>query len=256
MRDSDAHWALLGARSGRIAAAAIRVLEKHKCRYVTGGGWAVFAHDPVTPSADYDAFLPNGFPKPVRDELTNAGFRIGPREEIEALELDRPNELLGSGDPDLGVPLRSFVPANVFEGKLVRKEVTIDMETLETAVPAPPALAITKLAALRARSIGFSMFEDGAVLALLDPSTATMMRALPQSYYFRKAGKDLFDISLLLSSSNRIRDCRRLAEKNGVWDALIERLPETPPLLLRMAKDLARRVDRPDPSFVLRIDSP
>lgn len=49
MRPSDAHWSLITERAPRIALAAIRALEAAKVRYVTGGGWAVFAHQPSTP---------------------------------------------------------------------------------------------------------------------------------------------------------------------------------------------------------------
>lgn len=50
MRLSDAHWSLVTARATRAAAAAITALETHKVQYVTGGGWAVWAHEPSTPS--------------------------------------------------------------------------------------------------------------------------------------------------------------------------------------------------------------
>lgn len=253
MRLSDAHWSLVTARATRAAAAAITALETHKVQYVTGGGWAVWAHEPSTPSVDYDAFLSNGFPPNVVADLARQGFQIGPRREIEALELDAPSELLGSGDPDLGETPLSFVPARIFRNELERKRLRVGDAMLETTVPTAPALAVTKLAALRGRSIGYAMHEDAAVLALLDRSTANMMRTLPQSYYYRKAGKDLFDVSLLLSSPERVETCRRIADSEGVWKGLVERLPATPALLLRLARDMAARVGRPDPAFVLRL---
>lgn len=253
MRPSDLHWTLISERSYRIAAEAIRCLQRHNVNYVLSGGWAVFVYDPSTPSVDFDAFLSNGFPKPVADDLTAMGFQIGARQEIEALPLDEPCELLGTGDPDLGIPHLSYIPAKLFKDNIEERPLQLGGETFTVPVPARAALAITKLGALRARSIGYAMFEDAAVLALLDPSTATTMKALPQGYFRRKAGKDLFDVSLLLANEENLIACRNLASRFGLWSSLAERLGQTSPAIVATARDMATRVGARDPSRLLSL---
>lgn len=251
MDPSDRHWDLVDERSYRVAAAAIEALARHEVDYVVGGGWAVFAYDPSTPSVDFDVYVRGRLDVAVVDELTSAGFRVGAQQEVEPLRLDERVELLGTGDPDLGVPSAGYVPEMLFDGRIVLRELRFEDETYEVPVPSRPALAIVKLAALRGRSIGYAMFEDAAVAALLDPSTATMMKAQSQGYYLRKAGKDLFDVSLLLRDGAEVDACRTLAERFSLWDALVERLPDTPTAVRETAQGLARRVEAPDPLRVL-----
>lgn len=251
-RPSDAHWGLLTERSERIVRACIDVMHTVKQPYVLGGGWAVFAHAPSTPSVDCDIYVDGPLRPEAHQLLAEKGFSVGSRKEIETLELEKPSELLGTGDEDLGIPHVSFTPARLFDGRVHSVDLRLDPPLHNVPVPDRPSLAIAKMAALRGRTIGYLLSEDGAVRALLDPSTATMMSSMAQGYYLRKAGKDLYDVTVLLPDDDDRDAVRRVADEFGLWDDLTELLTKTPRPVRALAIDMAARVDAPSPAEFLQ----
>jgi hypothetical protein len=249
-RISDGHWALLAPEQLGRTRQILETLEARKVRYVLAGGWAVYAHHATTPSVDCDVFLEESLPPSARSALETLGVRIGPQGELELLDLSRPWELLGSGEPDLGIPAITYNPAKVLEGRVRRMTLKMDIELKGIPIPDPAALAATKLPALQGRNLSYRCFFDEAARMSLGPSVAPMILSLGQSYYLRKAGKDLFDLSILLENEGVIKAARELLGPSA-WAFVSSELRSIAPAVLSFADDLAERVERPRATDVL-----
>ncbi|HVL87099.1 MAG TPA: hypothetical protein VM681_03690 [Candidatus Thermoplasmatota archaeon] len=161
-------------------------------------------------------------------------------------------ELLGTGDTDLGIPFAGYVPRKLFAGRLQQRDLRVDPPISNVVVPDRESLALVKLAALRDRSLAYRALEDGATMALLDPSRANLIRALSQGYFLRKAGKDLFDMSVLVPEKRQIAECLALADRHGILDAIRRWLGKVPAPILDFASDAAARTEQSDPAAWLR----
>lgn len=247
-RPGDAHWSLLDPRSEQVVRRALDALRAHAQDHVLGGGWAVFAHAPTTPSVDCDLYVPARGRAVAEAVLRDAGLEVGAQREVELLGLEEPAEFLGFGDEDLGLPGVAFVPERLFEGRRVGCDLALTPPLRGVVVPDRPALAVAKLAALRGRSLGYLAHADGRARMLLGPALVPLMLSLAPSYYLRKASKDLFDASLLLPDEESLAALRGLAEAHGLSDAVRTTLAEVPGDVVGLADELAERVGRPPPS--------
>jgi hypothetical protein len=245
-RLSDAHWSLFAPEQKERTRRILETLRDARIDFVLGGGWAVYAHESTTPSVDCDVFLRGRLPAGVEDVLSRTGTRIGPQRDLDLLPLDEPIELLGTGEQDLGLPATSYVPSQIFRGHLEKRTLHLDQPVDNIPVPDPVALAVTKLCALQGRSLAYRSFTDGEAGMRLGPSVAPQIHSLSQSYYLRKAGKDLFDVSLLLTGTEPVEDARALAGVE-VWNAVRQEIRRLPVAIQEMARDLATRVGAPDP---------
>ena len=249
-RPSDDHWNLLTPAQTKNTRLILETLNERKVRYVLGGGWAVYAHESTTPSVDCDVYLKGNLPKPLPQVLSDRGIRVGPQLDLEILGLDTPSELLGTGEPDLGIPATSFVPAKIFKGRLGKKEIRFDKVVADVPVPIRAALAVAKLGALQGRSLAYRSFVDAEARMRLGPAAAPQILSLSQSYYLRKAGKDLFDLSLLLTSVENVQEARQIAGPD-VWSVARADLAILPPAVIELAIDMANRVGKTTPESLL-----
>lgn len=245
-RPSESHWSLLTPAQKRKTRIILQTLSTERIRYVLGGGWAVYAHQASTPSVDCDVFMKGELPKRVHSLLVEEGVRIGPQQALELLPLDTPVELLGTGEDDLGIVPVSYVPSKIFRGRLESRTLSLDKPVREVQVPDRVALAVTKLCALQGRSLAYRSFTDGDARMRLGPVATPQILSLGQSYYLRKAGKDLFDVSLLLSSTQDVDAAQKLAGP-AVWAAVRGEVDALPTAVREMAVDLARRVGKASP---------
>lgn len=248
-RPSDAHWNLLAPAQKKRTRQILETLRDARTAFVLGGGWAVYAHESTTPSVDCDVFLRGPLPARVEAALSRSRIRVGPQRELELLSLDEPMELLGTGEDDLGIPATSFVPSKLFRGRVEKHMLHLDKPVDNIPVPDSAALAVTKLCALQGRSLAYRSFTDGEAQMRLGPGTAPQIHSLGQSYYLRKAGKDLFDVSLLLSGTELLEEARTLSGPD-VWNSVRSEVRVLPPAIQEMARDLATRVGKPDPTRV------
>lgn len=251
-RPSDLHWGLVDERAFRVVRQALDVVGQHRRDHVLGGGWAVYAHAPVVPSVDCDLYLPGPPDPPLEEALRARGLTVGPLADVEFLAMDEPAEFLGFGDQDLGVPGFAFTPRALFEERVVARMLHLEPPLLGVRVPEAPALAVAKAAALRGRSLGYAAHADGRARMLLGPERVPMMLSLPPSYYLRKAGKDLFDLSLLLAGEAERGAFRGLVRTSGLEPAVRDTLREVPVPVVEFADDLGERAGRASPSAWLR----
>lgn len=251
-RPSDLHWSLLDDRAFRVVREAVESVRALRGDYVLAGGWAVYAHAPVVPSVDCDLYLRGAPGAELEADLRRRGLTVGPQAEVEFLRLDEPAEFLGFGDADLGLPGFGFLPGEVFEGRVVVGDLRLDPPLRGVRVPSAPALAVTKAAALRGRSLGYAAHSDGRARMLLGPERVPLMLSLAPSYYLRKAGKDLFDLSLLLATDEARRAFLGIVDAFGLTPAVRDTLREVPRPVVGFADDLAERAGREPPSAWLR----
>lgn len=245
-RPSESHWNLLTPAQKRKTRIILETFAAERIRYVLGGGWAVYAHQASTPSVDCDVFMKGRLPKRVQSILVDQGVRIGPQQDLELLPLDTPMELLGTGEEDLGIAPVSYVPSKIFHGRLESRTLSLDKPVREVAVPDRVALAVTKLCALQGRSLAYRSFTDGEARMRLGPVATPQILSLGQSYYLRKAGKDLFDVGLLLVSNPDVNAAKKLAGI-PVWTTVRNEVALLPAAVREMAVDLARRVAKASP---------
>lgn len=251
-RASDSHWSLLTPAQKRKTRIILETLAAQKVRFVLGGGWAVYAHEASTPSVDCDVFMKGRLPQKVAAPLSAAGIRIGPQQDLEVLALDEPMDLWGTGEEDLGIAAVSFTPSEVFERRLESRDLVLDRIVKGVPVPDRLALAVTKLCALQGRSLAYRSFTDGEARMRLGPVATPQILSLGPSYYLRKAGKDIFDASLLLRSPTDVDRVRDLAGPS-VWSVIRGEVVVLPTAIREMGIDLARRVGKETPDGLLRL---
>ncbi len=245
-RPSDSHWSLLTPAQKRKTRIILETLGSERIRYALGGGWAVYAHEASTPSVDCDVFMKGNLPKRAVAKLSGEGVRIGAQQDLEFLPLDQPMELLGTGEEDLGIAPVSYVPSKIFRGRLESRTLSLDKPVRGVQVPDRVALAVTKLCALQGRSLAYRSFTDGEARMRLGPVATPQILSLGQSYYLRKAGKDLFDASLLLQTPDDVDATKELAGPS-MWNVLRAEVVALPDAVKEMGVDLARRVGKASP---------
>lgn len=251
-RPSDAHWNLVRPDSGAALRSVVECAEASGEEYLLGGGWAVYAHVPSVPSIDCDVYARDEARRSLASLLARRGLQVGPGLEVEFLVLEGPQELLGTGDPDLGIVPVMYVPERLFQDREARVRVRVGSESIEVPVPTPAPLLVVKLCALRDRALSYRAHEDGQALALLGPSVATMIRSLPQSYFLRKAGKDLADAGMLLHRhAGAGQEAMALAKDHGLRVAIADGCRGLPQAVLEVGRDIAARAGFPDPWAVL-----
>lgn len=249
-RPSDLHLDLVGPESYGLARSALEVVQKLDVEHVLGGGWAVYAHTAEIPSVDVDLFLPLGVGERLSEGLEERGLAVGPGGEVELLGLDAEIELWGFGEPDLGIPHPSYTPREAFEGRTVETELALPEDPIDVTVPTPPALAATKVVAMGNRGLAYRSYHDGQARMSLGPALVPRLHRRAQSYYLRKAGKDLFDLALLLrEDSGRTRELLAglgLVEEAGQIAGTVD------PAVSEMADDLAERAGTSSPLQVVQ----
>ncbi len=250
-RPSDDHWNRLTPAQQRKTRIILETLKSRRVRYVLGGGWAVYAHDSTTPSVDCDVYLKRNLPNPILRELSDLGIRVGPQLDLEILELESPTELLGTGEPDLGIAATSYLPAGIFKGRLEQKTLRLDQVVADVPVPSRAALAVTKFGALQGRSLAYRSFVDAEARMRLGPAVVPQILSLGQSYYLRKAGKDLFDLSVLLPSVRHVQAARRIAGPE-MWSVARAEVAVLSSAVKELGKDMAKRVGKATPETLLR----
>lgn len=234
--EAEEHFRLTDQRAFDVVAEALGALEGCPC--VLAGGWAVFAYGSAVPSVDTDLFVRRADRDEVASRLHGAGLPVGPGEVCELLDLDGRNLLLGQdiemGDPDLG-----YVPARLFEGRLVERELHLPGGPRRATVPEAPALLFTKMKAYYDRALSWEAVRDPAVMARIPPSEKPQVWSKDEAYYRRKAGKDLFDVAHLAAHENAWDEAWSLLREWRLDGALRARFAAIPPALESFAVALA-----------------
>lgn len=226
-----------------VARSAIEAVSSSGVDYVLGGGWAVYAHVPRLPSIDVDLFVAAGSGATVRAHLQDADLSVGPGARVELLDLDARIDVWGVVLPGSGVDPPYIVPAEVFDDRIERVALDIQGTRLDVPVPGRSALVATKAVALSNRDLAFQAHTQGRARMLLGPEVVPRVMERSESYYHLKAGKDLFDIGLLVSDAQAGQASAQLLHDLGLASALGERLTDLDERTVELAIDLAERVD-------------
>lgn len=250
-RPSDAHLDHLDDAAYSRARDAITALEGGGVSYTLGGGWAVYAHVPRLPSVDVDVFVPGDATQVARELLEAEGLNVARGGEVETLSLDGEIELWGVGDPDLGIPSPGYVPAIVLEGRKETRPIPFDSGDLQANVPSPAPLLVTKIVALANRDLAYRATFEGEAGMRLGPTLGNRVRARSGSYWRRKAGKDLFDVRLLLSEMGQGDTARTILDEQGLLEDVRTRTMNLHEDTVELADDLQNRLDMEEPSVVL-----
>lgn len=244
------HWDLITERSYRIAQKTIDILDEHAVDHLLGGGWAVFAHVPSVPSIDTDVFVSEPLPASALDRFLAEGIAVGPQREVEPLDLHERVGFWAFGDDDLGVPTPGFVFADVLRPTV--GELRLGGRIIPVRVPSPGSMALVKLCALHNRDLALRSFRSGEAGMHIGPQRMPLIRAESETYYLRKAGKDLFDVAALLTLDGAARELQDIAEPLGLMDVLFDIEGNLAAATRRYARDLAASVDAEAPHVVLQ----
>lgn len=251
-RPSDVHFDDIDDGVYRIARLALTAINALDTDYVLAGGWAVYTHIPRVPSADVDLFVGRDAEHPVRSRLKSEGLTTGEGGEVEILDLDADIELWGIGDPDLGIPVPSYRPADLFQDRVQNRPLDLQDDTVTVPVPTPPALAVTKIVALRNRDLAYRAHHSGHAGMLLGPTRANRIRNRAPSYYLRKAGKDLFDLGLLLADQATASHTKELLADTDLSAHVPTILDELASDTIELAGDVAERIGAASPAGTVR----
>lgn len=245
-RPSDRHLDLVDEDAYQRAADAISALGEAGIDYVLGGGWAVFAHVPRLPSVDVDVYIGSREASAARQAVEETGLNIERGGEVELLGLDTEIRLWGIGDPDLGIPEPSYTPQELFRDHLEERPLDLEGRELRTVIPDRPSLLVTKAVALANRDLAYRAFSDGEAGMRLGPQRLGRVRSKARGYWERKAGKDLFDIGLLVSKEVTPA-ARDLLEAFDLLEGVRETTDELSEQTSTFARDLADRRSVGDP---------
>lgn len=237
---ASAHYDLVDERCYEVVARATGMLEERRARYVLAGGWAVYAYGSRVPSVDTDVLLEGDDFRAVSDAIRSVGITVGVGEQFEPLPFDMDSNVLGP-DPDLQEPDRGYVPRKLLEKRTTRRELDLGQHGKVTAnVPTPDALAFMKLKAYHNRELQWRAHRDPGVMARIPTMDRGQVLGKTEGYFYRKAGKDLYDIAYLLAHHTPETKVRDIAEEFGLFDdlsPLLGRAPEGP--LLFFARNMA-----------------
>ncbi len=240
------HMELITDRCFAVVERTIMILETAGVDYVLGGGWAVYTHAPSIPSIDTDIFLHEPLPDSVQGSLEKQGLKVGHGKEVEPLSTTEHFGFWAHGDEDLGIPEPGFRPAELLEGHV--EPATLKLPSLSLTVPVPKAAALCclKLCALANRDLAYRSFHDGRAGMHIGPQRMPMIHSLSQSYYLRKASKDLFDVSLLmpLATPDAVM---ALATRHDFDEVLHTIAADLDPAVQANAKRLAQHAGAPEP---------
>lgn len=238
---ADEHLRLIDERAYEVVANVLRYLETQRIDYVLAGGWAVFAYGSPIPSVDTDVFLASTRAGDVTRRIArDLGVTTGPGGQFEALSLDQPNCILGP-DTELGEPDRCYVPGQLLARNTVRRDLALPSGTLAATVPGAAALAFMKLKAYHDRELAWRATRDASVMATIPPTQRPEIRAKTEAYYFRKAGKDLFDIAWLATRHTSTAEALAIASEFEMAADLQRPLRAIPPPLRTFALGLAQQ---------------
>lgn len=237
---ASAHYDLLDERCFEVVARAISLLEERRSTYVLAGGWAVYAYGSRVPSVDTDVLLDDNDGQAVVQAVRSIGITVGPGEQFEPMLVDGASNILGP-DPDLQEPDRGYVPRVLLRERTTRRELDLGKHGHVTAtVPQAHALAFMKLKAYHNRELQWRAHRDPAVMARIPTMDRGQVLAKTVDYFYRKAGKDLYDIAYLLAHHTSETRVREIAEEFGLHDdlaPLLAKAPEAP--LLFFARNMA-----------------
>lgn len=243
---SNLHFDLLDGRESEIAQICLSIVKEHGFRYVLAGGWAVYAYASEIPSVDVDLYIENE--EDLGNILGHHGLRIGPGKEVETISLGSAIEVWGIQVPGLGLPEPSITVAELLQGRTTNRSITLGTKKMDVIVPKPEALCLAKLIALHNRSLAYRSNFDGEAGMMLGPELNNRLKGLTQDYWLRKAGKDMFDVALLLDSEKSVPtktlELLQTLNLDDTNPTLVSKIPE---VVQTMATDLARRVGRPSP---------
>lgn len=241
------HWDLVDDRCYRVIHRTVELLESSGSDYVIGGGWAVFSYSPRTPSIDTDVLLTEDAIKGFTAVLGREGFKIGKNEEIDLIRIDDEVGFWAYGDEDLGIPVPGFVISSVLRDRTRRRTVSIASDALDMTVPDPAALLLLKLCALHNRDLCYRSFYDGKALMELGHQRAPQVLANSQSYYHRKASKDLYDCAELAQIQGSEAPFREIVQEFQLDEVVLSMLDPIADTTKESARLLADRVGQPDP---------
>lgn len=237
---ASAHYDLLDARCFEVVASVVRLLEERAATYVLTGGWAVFAYGSRVPSVDTDVLLEASDGGAVVAAVESAGITVGQDQQFEPLPLDHDTTILGP-DPDLQEPDRGYVPRALLRHRTARRDLDLGPHgVLRATVPSPDALAFMKLKAFHDRELQWRAHRDPAIMARIPTADRGQVLAKTPDYFYRKAGKDLYDVAFLFAHHASEDAVRALAKETGLLDdlaPLLDRRPESP--LLFFARHMA-----------------
>ena len=248
MKDlADYHFQRLDGQETRALRAAVDALETAGVRYALAGGWAVYAYHPRIPSADVDVFVMDDVPDRVSTALQDQGFGVGEGRQIEFLEANQRIELWGIGDLDMGIPDPAYDARRLLENEVTRVPIPMGKVAIRPQVASPASLAAMKLVAFHNRNLAFRGQTDASAQMRLGRTLMPLILARNPGYWLAKAGKDLFDLSLLSEeAAARQRAVELLAEQN-LAEFVPDLVKDIHPTVAQMARDLARRVRAPNP---------
>lgn len=244
--ERDAHLGLVDEVAFRTVRDAVGTLEHLGAGYVLAGGWPVFAYGSRVPSVDTDVFLRRADAPAFR-----AAFRASFPDEVERvdlLDLEGLNAVLGP-DVELGEPDEGYVPADLLRGRTRRARLPLAGHPLEATIPTAEALAATKLKAFHDRALAWAAVREPSVMARIPPVDRPAIREKAESYWYRKAGKDLYDIAFLATHACELEGAFQLLPGEGLRHRLREPWAHPPVPLVRMALDLAEG-DGPTSDFL------
>lgn len=237
---ASAHYDLLDERCYDVVARAIALLNERGARYVLTGGWAVYAYGSRVPSVDTDVLLEEADGRAVVAAVRAIGITVGPGEQFEPMPIDGASNILGP-DPDLQEPDRGYVPAQLLAKRTTRRELDLGQHGKVTAnVPTPDALAFMKLKAYHNRELQWRAHRDPGVMARIPTMDRGQVLGKTEGYFYRKAGKDLYDIAYLLAHHTSDAKVRDIAEEFGLLadlSPLLDRAPDG--ALLFFARNMA-----------------
>lgn len=245
------HLDLIDDRCFTVVRDALTILTQANIDYVLAGGWAVYVHAPSIPSIDTDIFLTAPFPDRILKSFAGAGLQVGHGKEVEPLDMNDRLGFWAHGDEDLGIPLPGFRPIALLQGETMDATLRLPDSEITVRVPTPTALCCLKLCALANRDLAYRSFHDGRAGMLIGPQRVPLVHQLAQSYYLRKAGKDLFDVSVLLPIATPAA-VLAMATRHGCQQAITSMPPSIDPAVQASAMALSNHADTPDPGQILQ----
>lgn len=237
-RPSDAHYDAVTDKSFTSVRCVAHALARTRAPHILGGGWAFFAHGSPVPSADTDLWLARPDKRRVHDATKAECGLDEPDGYIETLPLDGRFHLVPVRQQDQGRTL-SFDPRRLLADAKPLPFRVLD-ESITLNVPGLISLGVTKLGAFRGRRLAWEARTRAATMAqLLGPHKELVYRRTEQ-YWYRKAGKDLYDLAF---ASHRVGMDRmlRLAQSHRLRDVYAEALENVPKPLAVLAADIAAR---------------
>lgn len=241
-RLADEHYGLLDARCFEVVRVVVRALEEREADYVLVGGWAVYAYGSRVPSVDTDVFLRANDLPPVAAAVESLGVTVGHGRQFEPLSMESSNVLLGI-DVDMQEPERGFVPEALLRHRRARRALDLgEAGRVEATVPSPEALLFMKLKAYHDRSLAWMAVRDDVVMARrIPPAERPHVREMTVGYYYRKAGKDLYDAGFLAAHADAMEGALAIARETGLEEDLSPLLRDAPAPLRAFALAMARQ---------------